>query len=224
MFNVMIVEDEINIQKLMSIRLVKSGFNVLTANNGVEALDIITKYPVDIMLVDIMMPKMNGFELVKEIRDTGNNIPVIMITSKDSIDDKTNGFSVGIDDYMTKPIDYSELILRINAIMRRSKIANEKKIVIGKVTLEYDSLTIKREDETLILPKKEFLILFKLLSYPEKVFTKIELLDEFWGYYSESDDATIKVHINRLRSKIEKYKEFEIVTIRGLGYKGIRHE
>lgn len=224
MYNVLVVEDEENILKLMSIRLKKSGFNVLAAASGKEALDLLKTGEPDVMVADVMMPGMNGFELVEKIRADGNGIPVILATAKESIDDKREGFNCGADDYMVKPIDHEELVLRINALIKRADFRREKKLTVGTVTLDYEKLSVYDESGvTAQLSKKEFLILFKLLSYPERIFTKTQLMDEFWGYESDTYSDTVKVHINRIRNKIACFSEIDVATVRGLGYRGIKN-
>ena len=226
MFNILIVEDNLNIRKLMEIRLKSEGFNILLAENGIKALEVFEQNSIDLMIVDVMMPKMNGLQLVEELRKTKNLVPVIMVTAKDTMEDKAKGFLVGVDDYITKPFNFDELTFRIKALLRRAKIVTEKKINIGDVVLDFNNLSITRMStgEKVVMPKKEFSLLFKLLSYPERVFTKAQLFDEFWGIDSESDENTIKVHINKIRNKIEKFPEIAIETVRGLGYKGVRNE
>jgi len=224
MFNILIVEDDKNSRKLMSVILKNNNFNPFTAENGLTALQIIENNKIDLIIADIMMPIMDGFELLKEMRAKDIDIPTIIVSARITQEDKKAGFLLGIDDYMTKPIDDEELILRIKAVLRRYKIVSEHKIIIGDVILDYDTFTVKKNNEETILPKKEFLILYKLLSYPNKIFTKNDLMSEFWGMDSDTTDHTINVHINRLRSKFEIYKEFEIQTIRGLGWKGVKHE
>ena len=226
MFNILIVEDNLNIRKLMEIRLKSEGFNILLAENGIKALEVFEQNSIDLMIVDVMMPKMNGLQLVEELRKTKNLVPVIMVTAKDTMEDKAKGFLVGVDDYITKPFNFDELTFRIKALLRRAKIVSEKKINIGDVVLDFNNLSITRMStgEKVVMPKKEFSLLFKLLSYPERVFTKAQLFDEFWGIDSESDENTIKVHINKIRNKIEKFPEIAIETVRGLGYKGVRNE
>lgn len=224
MYNVLVVEDEENILKLMSIRLKKSGFNVLAATSGKEALDLLKTGEPDVMVADVMMPGMSGFELVEKIRADGNGIPVILATAKESIDDKREGFNCGADDYMVKPIDHEELVLRINALIKRADFRREKKLTVGTVTLDYEKLSVYDESGvTAQLSKKEFLILFKLLSYPERIFTKTQLMDEFWGYESDTYSDTVKVHINRIRNKIACFSEIDVATVRGLGYRGIKN-
>lgn len=224
MYNVLVVEDEVNILRLMEIRLTKSGFNVFTATNGKEAIDIVKKGDTDVIVADVMMPVMDGFTMLENLRANGFSMPIILATAKESIDDKRSGFNFGADDYMVKPIDHEELVLRINALLKRADIRRNKKLVVGSCTLDNERLSVyndKGEEE--LLSKKEFLILFKLLSYPERIFTKNQLMDEFWGYDSDTYSDTVKVHINRIRNKISRFPEIDVVTVRGLGYRGIKN-
>lgn len=224
MYNVLVVEDDANILKLMSIRLKKSGFNVLQAENAKEALDVIHSGDADIMVADVMMPGMDGFRLVEKIREEGNRMPIILATAKESLEDKKEGFNCGADDYMVKPIEHEELVLRINALIKRADFRREKKLTVGSITLDYEKLSVYNDKgEEAQLSKKEFLILFRLISYPEKIFTKSQLMDEFWGYESDTYSDTVKVHINRIRNKIAKFPEIDVVTVRGLGYRGIKN-
>jgi len=177
---------------------------------------------IDLVVLDIMMPKMDGYEFTKTLRENQNNLPILMVSAKQLPADKKKGFLVGTDDYMTKPVDEDEMLLRIKALLRRAKIVNERKIEIGKVVLDYDALTVTRGDEVLELPQKEFLLLYKLLSYPGKIFTRIQLMDEIWGAGSETGWETVTVHIGRLRKKLENFEEFEIESVRGLGYKAVK--
>lgn len=222
MFQILLVEDDRNTNKLMSAILHAAGYHVTSAFNGLEALEKMECMQFDLMIADIMMPQMNGLELTKLLRDTNHTLPILMVTAKDMLKDKHKGFLVGTDDYMTKPVDTEELLFRIKALLRRSQIVNEKRIVIGDVTLHYDSLTVSRAGEKQVLPPKEFYLLYKLLAYPEQIFTRIQLLDEIWGLENESISNTINVHINRLRNRFENYTEFEIVAVRGLGYKAVK--
>lgn len=224
MYNILVVEDEVNILRLMEIRLAKSGFNVFTAINGKEALEIIKKQDIDLIVADVMMPVMDGFCMLEHLRGDGVSIPVILATAKETIDDKRTGFNYGADDYMVKPIEHEELVLRINALLKRADIRREKKLVIGDCTLDHDRLSVyNSQGREELLSKKEFLILFKLLSYPERIFTKSQLMDEFWGYDSDSYSDTVKVHINRIRNKISTFPEIDVITVRGLGYKGVKN-
>jgi len=219
MFTILVVDDQENIRKLIATYLVREGYRVFLAGDGQEALDKIDKMQIDMMIADIMMPNMDGITLTNELRTSMYTFPILMITAKDSIEDKTIGFRAGTDDYMVKPIDFDEMLLRIEALLRRAKIANEHRIVMGKVTLDYNTLTVTTEKESILLPKKEFYLLFKLLSYPQKIFTRRDLMDEIWGFDNETDERTVDVHIKRLREKFEDVTEFKIETIRGLGYK-----
>lgn len=225
MYNILLVDDEANILKLMEIWLKRAGFGVVTAMNGEEALTKLKKEDIDLIVADVMMPVMDGFTLVETLRAEGKTIPVILATAKESIEDKKEGFNCGADDYMVKPIDHEELVLRINAVIKRADIRKEKKIVVGSCTVDYQSLSVYNEEgKREILSKKEFLILYKLLTYPERVFTKNQLMDEFWGAESDSFPDTVKVHINRIRNKIAAFPEIDIATVRGFGYRGIKNE
>ena len=218
MATILIVEDNKNTQILTAARL-KPYFNVLTADDGIEALDIIYDKHIDLIVADIMMPNMDGYELLKRLRSENYTMPVLLLTAKQSFEDKREGFNLGSDDYMTKPVNYDELLLRINALLRRAGIASERKITVGTVTVDSTAYTIKSDSLSLELPKKEFEILYKLLSYPGMIFTKTQLLNEVWGYDSESTEDTVKTHINRLRNKLVDFTDFEVVTVKGLGYK-----
>jgi DNA-binding response OmpR family regulator len=219
MFNILIVDDNDSIRKLMTTYLVRDGYNVFASSDGLEALDILDKELIDLMIADIMMPNMDGYTLTNELRTSGYNFPILMITAKESIEDKKKGFAAGTDDYMVKPIDFDEMLLRVSALLRRAKISNEHQIVVGDIILDYENLTVKTKDETILLPKKEFYLLFKLLSYPKKTFTRNDLMNEIWGFDNETDERTVDVHIKRLREKFDAFTEFKIITIRGLGYK-----
>ncbi|MFI3200028.1 MAG: response regulator transcription factor [Eubacteriales bacterium] len=221
MFEILIVEDEQDIRKMMCEYLRNNNFQVYEASDGEKALYILENHYIDLMITDIMMPHMNGYSLTKELRNCGYNLPILMITAKESIEDKEMAYSNGIDDYMVKPIILREMVLRINSLLKRVKINNEKKIQLKHMVLDYESFTIIMEEDIVTLPKKEFLLLFKLLSEPNKIFTKNQIMDEIWGYDSESDDSTIKVHISKLRDKFKHSKDFEIITIKGLGYKTV---
>ena len=221
MINILIVEDEENILKLMQIRLKKSGFNVLSAVNGKEALEIIKSNNISLVIADIMMPVMDGYELVKNIRADNLVIPIIMTTAKETIEDKKLGFELGIDDYMVKPINHEELLLRINAILKRSGIKSDGKIQIENILFDFENLKISNSTSEVILTKKEFDLLFKLLKNNGHTLTKDQLLTYCWGYENESYEETLKVHINRLRNKVKQISEVDIETIRGVGYKGV---
>ena len=222
MFHILVVEDDTNARKLMKAVLERAEYSVLTASNADEALQLLDTNHIDLILLDIMMPGMDGYALTGELRAAGNTLPILMVTAKQLPADKRKGFLAGTDDYITKPVDTEEMLLRIKALLRRSRIISERKLTIGAVELEYDSLTVTRGEDHQTLPQKEFYLLYKLLSYPDKIFTRIQLMDEIWGMESESGDTTVNVHINRLRRRFECYPEFELVSVRGLGYKAVK--
>ena len=219
--NILVAEDDVSLNKLISTVLQKNGHQVFSTFNGSEALKMLEMTYIDIIVADVMMPVMDGYELVEAVRTVNKHIPVMLVTARGSFNDKSRGFNLGVDDYMVKPIDINELILRINALLRRSKIANEKKLVIGSTILDGDAFTVSEGDSSVTLPQKEFLLLFKLLSYPDKVFTRFEIMDEIWGFDSESDEKTVNVHISKLRSRYENNPDFSIETVRGIGYKAV---
>lgn len=223
MFRILVVEDDKIANRIMCATLRTNGYEAISAFDGLEALEKLDKEHIDLMIADIMMPHLNGYELTNILRESGNNLPILMVTAKDRQEDKHRGFLVGTDDYMTKPVDKTEMLYRIKALLRRAKIVEEQKITLGEVTLHYNSLTVTRESEIQVLPPKEFYLLYKLLAYPGQVFTRLQLLDEIWGMESESDAGTINVHISRLRKRFENYPEFELVSVRGLGYKAVKH-
>ena len=218
---ILVVEDDIDLNNLIQTVLEGKGHDVFAAQNGTEALDILDVTHIDLIISDIMMPRMDGIRLLTDIREANMKMPVLLITAKGSYDDKNKGFSSGADDYMVKPIDIKEIVLRVNALLRRSKIANERQLRIANITLDADTLTVTRDGDIYVLSPKEFYLLFKLLSYPGRVFTRFEIMSEVWGYDSESDEKTINVHISKLRTRFEGWTEFEISTVRGLGYKAI---
>ena len=223
MFNILVVDDDRNTRLLLKAVLESNGYTVKTAENGVSALEVIDDIRIDMVILDIMMPQMDGYKFTEQIRSAGLEIPILMLSAKQLPEDIKKGFIAGTDDFMTKPFDDEELVLRVKAIMRRAKIISDHKIEIGDVVLDYDSLTVRRRDEAVILPQKEFLLLYKLLSYPGKIFTRIELMDEIWGMDSDTGWETITVHIGRLRKKFDGWKEFEIKSVRGLGYKAVKN-
>jgi DNA-binding response OmpR family regulator len=222
MVRILVVEDDKNTRRYIEAILAAENYTVLTASNGEEALDVMDREHIDLVVLDIMMPKMDGYEFTRTLRGNNNNLPVLMVSAKQLPMDKHKGFLAGTDDYMTKPFDEEEMVLRIKALLRRAQIANEQKIVIGDVTLDYNSFTVKKGNEIQELPQKEFLLLYKLLSYPGKIFTRIQLMDEIWGNDSESGWETVTVHIGRLRKRFEGWDEFEIKSVRGLGYKAVK--
>ena len=215
---ILIVEDNKNTQLLTATRL-KPYFEVVCADDGLDALDIFYARHIDLVISDIMMPEMDGFELVQRIRSEGFNTPVLLLTAKQTMQDKREGFNLGADDYVTKPVDYDELLLRVNALLRRAKIATERQIKIGKLSIDEAEHVASYNGEVIPFSRKEFDLLYKFLSYPGKIFTKKQLLDEIWGIDSECTEDTIKTHINRLRNKLIDCEEVEIITIKGFGYK-----
>ena len=222
MFKILIAEDDRELRQLFSRVLVKNGYSGGGVSDGAEALCEIENQFFDIIISDIMMPRVDGYELVRALRDSGNNTPVLMITAKDAFDDMQAGFSSGSDDYMVKPINVNEMVLRVGALLRRSQIANERRLTIGQTVLECDSLTVNTGREQMILPQKEFMLLYKMASYPGKIFTRQQLMDDIWGYDSGSDTHTVDVHIGRLREKFGESEDFKIITMRGVGYKVVK--
>lgn len=222
MFHILVVDDQKHTRMLIESILRAEQYTVSTACNGEEALEIMDTVHIDLVVLDIMMPKINGYEFTKILREADNNLPILMVSAKSLPDDKCKGFLVGTDDYMTKPINESEMLLRIKALLRRAQIVNEKKICIGDVVLDYNSFSVTRNDEIQVLPQKEFLLLYKLLSYPGQIFTRIQLMDEIWGADSDTGWETVTVHIGRLRKRFEGWDEFEIESVRGLGYRAVK--
>ena len=222
MFRILVVDDDKNTRKYIQAVLEAENYTVFTATNGEDALEIMDREYIDLVVLDIMMPKMNGYEFTKVLRETNHNLPILMVSAKQLPEDRHKGFLAGTDDYITKPIDEQEMLLRIKALLRRSQIASERKIKVGDVTLDYDSLTVSKNGETQELPQKEFMLLYMLLSYPGRIFTRIQLMDEIWGTESETGWETVTVHIGRLRKRFEGWDEFEIESVRGLGYKAVK--
>ena len=223
MFSILVAEDDETLNKMICTKLKQENFKTISAFDGEEALEIMDTTYIDLVISDIMMPKINGYELIQEIRKTAPSFPILMITAKNQMEDIEKGFRVGTDDYMVKPIQLKEMVLRVNALLRRAKIANEKKLVIGKAFLDYNSLTVNIGSKEYDLPPKEFYLLFLLLSYPDKIFTRYEIMNEIWGIESEADERTVDSHIKKLRRRFESCQDFEIVTVRGLGYKAKYH-
>ena len=222
MFHILVVDDNKHTRLLFKAVLEAENYTVFTAEDGEDALRVMDEEHIDLVVLDIMMPKMDGYEFTKLLRENRNNLPILMVSAKQLPEDKKKGFLVGTDDYMTKPVDEDEMLLRIKALLRRAKIVSERKIVIGNAVLDYDALTVSKGDMRIELPQKEFLLLYKLLSYPGKIFTRIQLMDEIWGADSGTGWETVTVHIARLRKKFEGWEEFEIESVRGLGYKAVR--
>lgn len=222
MFNILVADDDKNTRHLFSAVLNAEGYTVFTAQDGVEALQILDVEHIDLAVIDVMMPNMDGYEFAKTVREVKSDLPILMVSAKHLPEDKRKGFLMGTDDYMTKPIDEEEMLLRIKALLRRAKIATDRKIQIGDVVIDYDSLTVTGHGEVQELPQKEFMLLYKLLSFPGKIFTRIQLMDEIWGSESETGWETVTVHIGRLRKRFEGWEEFEIQSVRGLGYKAVK--
>ena len=222
MTRILIVDDEENIREVVHEYCELNGFDADEAADGMEALEMVKANSYDCVILDVMMPEMDGYEFTEALRASNNNLPILMVSAKQLPVDKNKGFAVGTDDYMTKPVDQDEFLYRIKALLRRARIANERRIVLGEVVLDYDSLTVTKGDEVQELPQKEFLLLYKLLSYPGKIFTRIQLMDEIWGAESETGWETVTVHVGRLRKRFEGWQEFEIESVRGLGYKAVK--
>lgn len=222
MFHILVADDDRNTRRYMQAVLEDAHYTVTTAKDGAEALDILGREHIDLIVLDVMMPEMDGYELTRELRETQDNIPILMVSARQLPADKKKGFLVGTDDYMTKPVDEEEMLLRIRALLRRAKIVSEQKIVIGDVALDYNSMTVTGHGKTQELPQKEFLLLYKLLSYPGQIFTRIQLMDEIWGVDSDTGWETVTVHIGRLRKRFAGWEEFEIISVRGLGYKAVK--
>lgn len=219
MFQLLVVDDDKNIRRYLSAVLTHAGYKTFSTISAKEALHIMEKHKIDLIILDVMLPGMDGYAFAELLRDCSNDIPILMLSAKQLPQDIKQGFLSGTDDYMTKPVDEEEMLLRIKALLRRSKIVSERRLTIGKTTLNYDTLSVKCGSDEYILPQKEFYLLYKLLSYPNQIFTRIQLMEDIWGPSSDSSDATVSVHINRLRNRFEDCPDFSIVTIRGLGYK-----
>lgn len=222
MFHILVVDDDKNARFLLRELLLSEHYTVTEADSGDTALDVLDREHVDLVIVDIMMPRVNGYEFTEELRTFDEELPVLMVSAKQLPEDRKKGFISGIDDLMSKPFDNEELLLHVKALLRRAKIESERKIVVGDAVLDYDSFTVSRPGEQIELPPKEFLLLYKLLSYPDKIFTRLQLMDEIWGFDCDTVPETVTVHIGRLRKRFENWEQFEIQSIRGLGYKAVR--
>ena len=222
MLKILIAEDDRELRQLFAHVLTKHGYTVSGVSDGQQALEAMSGDYFDLIISDIMMPVVDGYELVRQLRQTGCITPVLMITAKDAFDDMRLGFQSGVDDYMVKPINVNEMVLRVQALLRRAQMINDRKQTIGDTVMEYDSLTVIVAGESMVLPQKEFMLLYKMAAYPGKIFTRQQLMDEIWGYDSESDTHTVDVHIGRLRDRFRDNKDFKIVTIRGVGYKVVK--
>ena len=219
MLNILIVEDDKNISKLMQAVLTQANYNPIPTASSEEALDVLDKMTVDLIVLDVMLPGMDGFEFAKLLRGHRMDIPILMVTALGEMSDMTTGFNQGADDYMTKPINEEEFILRIKALLRRAKISTDHLVEVGRTTLNYDEFSVTWDDEQITLPKKEFLLLFKLISYPNKIFTRRQLIDDIWSLESDTDERSVDVHVNRIRDRVKGNTDFQLLTVRGLGYK-----
>lgn len=224
MFKILIVEDDHELNNLFKKVLEKNGYDVFSAFDGKMALEMLEKEYIDLIISDIMMPVIDGYQLVSLLREAGYNMPVLMITAKLEFDDMRQGFLAGTDDYMIKPVNVNEMVLRVGALLRRAKMISERKQTIGSTILDYDAMSVKTKDEEIVLPQKEFLLLYKMASFSNKIFTRQELMDDIWGYDSDTETHTVDVHINRLRDRFRDNEDFKIVTIRGVGYKVVKNE
>lgn len=222
MFHILVADDDKHTRMLLRAVLESENYTVSTAENGEQALELLDREHIDLVILDVMMPEMDGYEFTRIVRQTDSTLPILMVTAKHLPEDEKKGFLVGTDDYITKPIDEEKLLLRIKALLRHARIVSEQRIVIGEVILDYNSFTVTRGDEVQVLPQKEFMLLYKLLSYPGQIFTRIQLMDEIWGTDSETGWETVTVHVGRLRKRFEGWNEFEIVAVRGLGYKAVK--
>lgn len=221
MFKILVVEDDSELSELFKKVLLKNGYAVRNAKNGKEALEMLSAEYTDLIISDVMMPVMDGYELVRSLRNAGDKTPVLMITAKDAFDDMRQGFISGTDDYMVKPVNVNEMVLRVGALLRRARMINDRRITFGNTELEYDSFTVTTDGKMTVLPQKEFMLLYKLLSYQGKIFTRQQIMDDIWGYDSDTDAHTVEVHIGRLRDRFRD-ADFQIITIRGVGYKAVR--
>ena len=224
MFHILVVDDDKNTRKLMRAVLEAENYTVSTASNGEEAFNTLDREYIDLIVLDVMMPRMDGYTFTETLRQNGNDLPVLMVSAKQLPTDRRQAFVSGTDDYMTKPIDEQEMLLRIKALLRRAKISTERRIEFADISLDYDSMTVSRGEEKVVLPQKEFLLLYKLLSYPGKIFTRIQLMDEIWGTDTDTGWETVTVHIGRLRKHFESWDEFRIESVRGLGYRAVKNE
>lgn len=222
MFRILVIDDDKNVRRFMQAVLEEEHYTVFTAGNGEEALALMESQHVDLAVLDIMMPGMDGYTFTRVLRESDSDLPILMVSAKQLPADRKLAFKVGTDDYMTKPVDPEEFLLHIKALLRRAKIASDRRLEVGDVVLDYDALTVTGHGQTIELPLKEFQLLFKLLSYPGKIFTRIQLMDDIWGADSETGWETVTVHIGRLRKHFEGWDEFEIVSVRNLGYKAVK--
>ncbi len=222
MFNILVVEDDVKMNRIYCSALKQGAYEPIPAYDGSQALELIAERPVDLVISDIMMPEMNGYSLTRRLRQDCPELPILMISARESFEDKRHGFLAGIDDYMVKPVDINEMLLRVQALLRRARSVSERKLTVGATVLDFDTYTARFDGQTVELPQKEFLILYKLMSCPARTFTRRQLMDELWGYDTDSEERTVDVHINRLRERLRDCADIDIVTVRGLGYRGIK--
>ena len=222
MFKILVAEDDAQLQQLFCRVLTRNGFTAIGASDGLAALEVLEHESIDLIISDIMMPRMDGYTLSRSLREAGNHIPVLMITAKDGFQDMQTGFLAGADDYMIKPINVNELILRVNALLRRARMVTEHRQCIGATVFDFDAFSVRSGEEETVLPQKEFLLLYKLISSPGHIFTRQQLMDDIWGPDSQTDPRTVDVHINRLRDRFRDNADFEITTVRGIGYKAVK--
>ena len=222
MFTVLVVEDDQPLSRLFGTILGRNGYNAHTVCTASAALHCLEQEYVDLIITDVMLPGMDGFELIRQLRESGSTLPILLVTAQETLADKERGFTAGADDYMVKPVEVEELLLRVRALLRSAQMISQRKLTVGTTRLDYDTLTLTQNGEEEILPQKECFLLYKLLSYPGHIYTRQQLMDEIWGLESESELRTVDVHINRLRERLRWNQDVGIVTIRGLGYKGVR--
>lgn len=224
MFRALVVEDDIELRKLFCRVLTRNGYETFEAADGIDALDVLDRESVDIIISDIMMPKMNGYELAESLREAGYTLPILMITAAEGFADMKRGFNAGTDDYMAKPVNLDEMVLRVNALLRRARMISERRETIGSTVIDYDTMTVSWQGNTVELPQKEFQLLYKLASYPGHIFTRQQLMDEVWGIDTETDPHTVEVHVGRIRDRLKLNPDVEIVTMRGVGYKAVKKQ
>ncbi|MCI5739476.1 MAG: response regulator transcription factor [Ruminococcus sp.] len=222
MFDILVAEDDFKLNRIYCSALQDADFHTFAAYNGEEAMELIAEHPMDLVISDIMMPGIDGYTLTKHLRNEFPEMPILMISAKEAYQDKRDGFLAGIDDYMVKPVDLNEMLLRVQALLRRAKIVTDRKLTVGNTVLRYDSYSAEFDGKTMEIPQKEFLVLYKLMSYPGRTFTRRQLMDEFWGWESDSEERTVDVHINRLRERLRDCRDLRIDTVRGLGYRGVK--
>ena len=224
MFKILVAEDDEQLRQLFCRVLSRNGFTAIPAKDGQDALEKMEQEYVDLVVSDIMMPRVDGYALVRALRESDDRIPILMITAKDSFQDMQHGFLSGADDYMVKPINVNELVLRVRALLRRARMVAQRELQIGGSTLSYDTLSVRQGSREVFLPQKEFQLLYKLISSPGQIFTRQQLMDDIWGYDTQTDPRTVDVHINRLRDRFRDSGDFEIMTVRGIGYKAVKKQ